>query len=397
MDEQRTRWWPVLAAFLAGCLAAAQIGKVAAALSVVIAELDMTLVQGGLVVSLFTVTTALFGTLFGIAADRFGHLSMAMGGLVLGAVGALAGSVADAAQTLLMTRVVEGVGFTLAVVSLPPLISRASSAADRPLAMGLWGAFMPGGMALIMVMSPWLLEAFGWRGQWTAVGWLLAGWTLLLGLAFRGDGATRRYEVRTMASIAGAVVRRDALLLFACFGCYSAMYVPLTSFFTTLLVTQQQVPLDVATWMVAPVVAVNILGNLAAGWLVRRGAAPHRLQVLAFAVMAICGTAVFASSSAVAVKVVAGLAFSAFGGLIPGTSFILAPRLAAHPAQIAALSGLLLQGAGIGQSLGPLAVSAAVERFGAWHHANAILIACGALGMLFAWRLGGAARLREKN
>lgn len=390
-----TRWWLVHAAFVAGCIGAAQIGKVAAALSVLIADLDLALVQAGLVVSLFTVTTALTGMFFGMLGDRFGHLPLALTGMFASAAGAIAGAFAGSVPMLLATRLVEGIGFTLAVVCLPPLISRVSSDRDRPVALGLWAAFMPAGMAMAMLVSPWLLDFGGWRAAWLATGGALVAWAVLLWLAFRGRSLAVPGEVRALRDIAGSMLRPGPMLMFGCFACYSAMYVPLTAFFTTLLVSQKQIALHVAVWMGAAVVATNVVGNLSAGYLVRRGHSPHRLAMLGFVVMGVAGCLVFLAATPVAMKLLAGLAFSAFGGLIPGVLFILSPTLADHPAKIAALSGLLLQGAGLGQTLGPMLVSASVDHLGAWGFAGITLAIASVLGMFLAMRLarrGGQAR-----
>ncbi len=139
----RTQWWRVIVVFLAGCFGASQIGKASAALSLIISDLGLSLFQAGLVISTFTLTAALTGIVFGVLADRFGHLRAALTGLLLSAAGAFAGSGAEGITFLLLTRTVEGLGFILAIVALPPLISQACTDHDRPLAMGLWGAFKP--------------------------------------------------------------------------------------------------------------------------------------------------------------------------------------------------------------------------------------------------------------
>jgi len=82
--------------------------------------------------------------------------------------------------------------------------------------------------------------------------------------------------------------------------------------------------------------------------------------------MGVFGALVFAPFTSPAAKTLCGVAFSTCGGMYPGTAFALAPRFAARPSHIALMSGLLLQGAGIGQTVGPLLVSGLVERGGAW-------------------------------
>ncbi|MGD2173462.1 MAG: MFS transporter, partial [Gammaproteobacteria bacterium] len=96
---------------------------------------------------------------------------------------------------------------------------------------------------------------------------------------------------------------------------------------------------------------------------------------------------VFASFTDPAMKTLCGIAFSACGGLFPGTAFALAPRFAARPSHIALMSGLLLQGAGIGQTLGPLMVSGLVERGGAWQYAGIEVALMSGTGLLLAWLL----------
>lgn len=378
--------------FIAGCLGAAQIGKVAAGLSVLISELDLTLFQGGLVVSVFTLTTALTGVAFGIAGDRFGHLRLAVAGLSISAVGAFCGATSTAIGILLVTRVIEGLGFTMAIVCLPPLISSASSDRDRPLTMGLWGAFMPAGMGIAMVVSPWFLDHSGWRGQWNFVGLTLLVWAMVLFMSCRESGET--HSSRRIPMKAVSVLRAGPLLLGASFGFYSALYVQLTAFFTTLLVNQKNISLDVAARFGALVVVANVIGNLAAGWLIRRGHTAPLLLSVAFVIMGFTGVMVFLSITPVFMKVAAGILFSAFGGMIPGTLFIMAPGFAHHPAQIAALSGLLLQGAGIGQTLGPLFLTSSIDYFGGWGFAGINMIITAIAGVLMAVLLARLWRIR---
>ncbi len=379
----RSHWPRIWIAFIAGCIAAFQIGKTAASLALIIDELSLSLVEAGLIVSLFTLVGALLGAGFGLVSDRFGHVRTAIAGLALSGLGSLLGALSSDFGWLLATRLLEGFGFILAIVALPSLISRSASPRDRPLAMGLWGAFMPAGIGASMLITPALVAWHGWRGLWNDVGIVLLLWCLLLAAGFRGErqahGATP-----AVADIVANALRAGPLLLVGGFVCYSALYQPVTAFFPTLLITDRGLALGSAAYLGALVAMANVFGNVGAGWLIGRGISPPRLLLFAFVAMGVFGALVFAPFTSPAVKTLCGIAFSACGGLYPGTAFALAPRFAARPSHIALMSGLLLQGAGIGQTLGPLIVGGLVERSGNWAYAGFEVALMAAIGLLCA-------------
>jgi hypothetical protein len=131
----------------------------------------------------------------------------------------------------------------------------------------------------------------------------------------------------------------------------------------------------------------NVIGNVAAGWLIGRGIAPWKLLTISFLAMGLCATLVFATVSDPLVKIISGFLFSAFGGLFPGTAFVLAARYSIRPSHMALMAGLMLQGAGIGQTTGPMMVSSMVEFSGSWNSANLIVVSMAAIGLLSAWLL----------
>jgi len=51
------------------------------------------------------------------------------------------------------------------------------------------------------------------------------------------------------------------------------------------------------------------------------------------------------------------------------------------------MAGLMLQGAGIGQTIGPMMVSSMVEFSGSWNSANLLVISFAAIGLVSAWLL----------
>jgi len=378
-----THWPRVWVAFLAGCVAAFQLGKTFASLTLIIDELSLNLVQAGLILSLFSLIAAFAGAGFGLLSDRIGHVRMALSGLAVSAGGAFLGAMAPDIQVLLLSRLIEGLGFILAIVALPSLISRSASDRDRPLAMGLWGAFMPAGIGLSMIITPVLIDWHGWRGLWNDIGFIMLAWGAILALTFRGAPTRAGIQLST-ADFISNILRIGPLLVVAGFVCYSSLYQSLTAFLPTILVTDYSVPFAQAARFGAIVVVGNIIGNVSAGWLIGRGFKPWKLLTVSFVTMGLCAMLVFATFSEPAIKIVAGFLFSAFGGMFPGTAFVLAARYSPSPSHMALMAGFMLQGAGIGQTIGPMMVSSAVEFSADWNSANLVVVAMSGIGLTCA-------------
>lgn len=377
---KQSSWPRIWVAFLAGCVAAFQIGKTFASLTLIIDELSLSLVQAGLILSLFSLIAAIAGAGFGLLSDRIGHLRMALTGLALSAAGSFLGALVNSIELLLLSRLLEGFGFILAIVALPSLISRSASDNDRPLAMGLWGAFMPAGIGMSMLITPLLVDWHGWRGLWNDVGIMLLLWAVVLYLGFRRSPAQPGIRLNT-SEFFSSVLRAGPLLVVAGFVCYSSLYQSLTAFLPTMLVTDYDVTLAHAARFGAFVVVGNIIGNIGAGWLISRGFLPWKLLTISFLAMGLFASLVFSTATDPVLKVIAGFLFSTFGGMFPGTAFVLAARYSPSPSQMALMAGFMLQGAGIGQTIGPLMVSSAVEYFSDWNMANGVVIAMAAIGL----------------
>ncbi len=78
------------------------------------------------------------------------------------------------------------------------------------------------------------------------------------------------------------------------------------------------------------------------------------------------------------------LLFSGLGGLVPGTLFSLAVRLAPGEQQVAATVGWVRQLSALGQFIGPPTVAALAARAGGWQLTPWFTVACCAGGALLA-------------
>ena len=425
-----TRWFAVWALFLCGCTLALHIGKMPSALLPLRVELGLSLTEAGAVVSTYAILIALSGIALGLLVTLAGHVRFAVLGVALAGVGSLLGATAEALPLLLLSRALEGTGWIVAVVAIPSVLAPLASDGDRPLVMGLWGAFVPVGAGVMLLVAPGLQSIGGWRLSWVVAGLVSLAASAVVASVCRhergrlgalggtvGSGDARRAaslvprrvgepsdapRIATasasadlpdvappsaLALASGDLRRPLAWLVGLCFFCYSFQFIAVTSFLPTLLVETAGFALGPASALAALVILGNAAGNVGAGLLLRRGVGHVPL---------LAGAALFAGAAAalayhagwpLPLRLGAAFAFSIVGGVIPGTLFATVPRLASAPATVGALIGLMLQCSGLGQWLGPLALPAVVEGFGSWSAAGLPTLAAGALGTVAALAL----------
>ena len=288
MALERTRWDIVGLALAAGYIVGLQVGKVPPALPMLQEELALARVSAGLVASSFYGIGAVLGVLGGLLADRMGPARLVVAGGVVMALGSLSGGFADSGALLLATRLVEGFGFLALTVSAPKLIDAATRPDVRNLALGVWGTYMPVGMALSMMLATLLLGTIGWRGLW----FLNAGIILLFVFAFGWGVSPRRWRMPPGAaatfdgaSVRATLVRPGPWLFGACFVLFSIQWLALMAWLPTFLIETQGRTLAGAALVSALVVFTTAIGAAAGAWFMHRRVARWLLIVVAYVVM----------------------------------------------------------------------------------------------------------------
>jgi MFS family permease len=380
----RTSWSTVAVVVGVAIAAAMQIGKVPPALPAIRADLGLDLVTAGWVLSVFYLVGLALGMVAGAIARRLGERRAVAGGLMVLAAASAVGALAPGAGLLLAARFVEGSAFLVVIVAGPSLLMRAARPADVRLAFGFWGTYMPSGTAFMMLVSPLLLEPFGWRALWLANGALMAlaalvAWQGTRGLA-TGPAAGRSGE--GVARDIRAVLAASGPLRLACtFGAYTAMYLSVLGFLPTLLIEGAGVAPARAAVAGALAVAVNILGNLAGGFLMHRGVRRSTLMVVGAFAMAASAWLVYRDGVALEWRYVACLVFSGVGGLLPPAALSGAPVFAPGLSRVPLVNGLIVQGSNLGQALGPPTLAALVAFSGGWQIAPWLLAVPGLLAI----------------
>jgi nitrate/nitrite transporter NarK len=158
----------------------------------------------------------------------------------------------------------------------------------------------------------------------------------------------------------------------------------------TFLVEQRGVSIPEAALLTALVVIANVPSNVVGGWLVNRGVPSWTLIALPGAVMGLSALGIFSDAVPDATRFGLCMFFSAVGGFIPGALFAIVPVHASSPQQLGTMNGFMLQGANMGQFVGAPAIAALVAATGQWHAVQWILLATGALSVVFAFAIRAA-------
>ena len=378
--------WPAVLVVLAGIVAAMHVGKVAPAIPILRAQLDVSLVQAGWLLSLSQMAGMLTAVFVGMFADGFGLRRSVLWGLVLlGLLSGLAGLTTSAPQLLLM-RAIEGAAILMIIVPAPALL-RSLVAPDRlSTAMGFWGTFMPTGTATALLLGPVLMAHFGWATWWETLGAI----ALLMALLFN-MGVPRVAVAVAGARPPAANLQRLRLVwrtpqvwrVALAFACYSGQWLVIIGFLPTLLQTGGM-SAGLAGTIAAIASAVNIVGNIAGGRLLQKGVPSQRVLGIAFATMAAGAFVVFGtpSDTPLIVKLVAVLMFSGVGGMIPGSLFSLAVRAAPTEDTASTALGWTTQMSLLGQFSMPPIAAALASAHGGWGLTWVVTVSLCLIGIL---------------
>jgi hypothetical protein len=134
----------------------------------------------------------------------------------------------------------------------------------------------------------------------------------------------------------------------------------------------------------------------------QRGGRPQQLLYIGFGAMALGGFVAFApvwqglpAPLEAAIRYAAVLLFSMVGGLIPGTLFSLAVRLAPDERTVSTTVGWMQQLSSLGQFAGPPLVAWVAARSGGWQWSWVVTGCCAGLGLALALSIGRLLSIRS--
>ena len=371
-----------------GVSCALHVGKLPVAIPLLQVELSMSLLQAGFLLSLVQLAGMSLGLMVGLLADRLGPRRVMLAGLLVLAAGSGLGALAPDVPTLLVTRVIEGMGFLLAVLPAPGMLrGHVKDPATLSRALGWWGTYMPLGTALALLLGGPAMSWMGWRAVWALVALVsvcaagVLAWQVPQERVVSG-GENMRLWPRLHRTLRAPGPWLVALGFFL----YSGQWLAVIGFLPTIY-RDAGLGAGAIAGLSALAAAINMTGNVAAGRCLARGAPPGLVLALAYAAMAVGALVAFGAQGHPVWQYVAILAFSGLGGLIPGTLFGVAVVMAPGNDTVSTTVGWMQQFSALGQFTGPPAVAWLVTQLGGWHGTWMLTGASSLLGIALAVQL----------
>ena len=379
-----TPWRPIILLWLTGVIAAAALGKFASLTPLIVADLHVSRVQAGWLVSLIEAGGASSGIIAGQLIARTGSRRALTLGMALLAIGGAAGAGLPGIAPLFIARLVEACGYLMCVIAAPSLIAHLARPQDQGTALSLWSTFVPAGFAISMsvsgVIAPWL----GWRAPL----WLWAALAAAAAIAASRVPASPSSPSRL--GMARFVLPPLAVwLMCAGFGAFALVFTGLIAMFPLFLTGQGQ-GAAVAAAVTAAASAATMAGAWGAAQALKRGTATRWAALSAgLLVPAVLACIVFSGRDAGVVSVLF-IALAALFGVASSLFFARLPHMDAH-LNVAAANGVLTQFGAGGSLIGPPLLAAVTDHWG-WAALGPAALTASALSLGLAFAAERVAR-----
>lgn len=371
-----TAWPQILLIYLCGLVAAGQLGLVPPLLPALQRDLGIALATGGAMTSIITMVGAACGVVAGRWTERIGQAHALGLGILIMALAAALCAIAPEPMLLLAARGLAGLGYVLTVIAAPSLMAHLSKPDDQPVALALWGTFVPAGIAVAQALAGSFADEFGWRGLF----WLDA--VLLLMMLFCAHAALPPVHRPVSRDASPAITRRPmAIRASLAFLCFALVFLALAGLLPVYLMEIREHNEAQAGQIAALMTASGILGSLIAGWQMRRGASARALTMVGLLVPGAVTWLIFPAVMPTWVALAAAAAAFVAGGFVPAAIFAWVPQLVSHPGAIAPMNGLIAQCGSLGSLLGPPLLAIWVSALG-WSAAPVFLLAIAIAGVL---------------
>ena len=375
-------WGAIILIYAIGVLGATSISQAIPVAGDIARSFDLSPNQGGWIISIPSAVVALGAISTGWLTDRFGDKLILVIGCVVLALGDVGVTIADTPAGLYAMRIVEGVGYVGIAVAAVAMITRTTQGKRRTSALTLWSSFVPMSFIAPLLLAAQLAGSARWPWAFWGHGIALASLGIVA-LAMLPAAAREQQTANRNAGIGLVLRSRAPYLLGLAFACSAFLQTGVASVLPHMLPDRFGVAPSFAASLVTLGMTLNLIGCLAVGPTLNRGAGAFGIALFGVALTSVGGLALFVPGPGLTLVSAASCTFFLGSGVIVGL-WALLPKVAPSPAAIGATSGLVTQLVLWGVLFGPPAAFGLLAG-GDWIQQGAtILIACAlCLGLLW--------------
>jgi MFS family permease len=379
--DTRRAWLVFAVIYLASAVAPFNQYKVPPHIPVLLAELQLTPIEAGLLMSVFSLSGLVLALPAGYLFRRFGPRAVGTAAVASTGLGSAVGALAPDATLLLVGRLLEGVGMGMTAVFALVLISVWFPPGRRDLPMGIFTTWIPVGQFAIFLIGPRLYGVAGWRAVW----WLGAvsafACAALFALVVRLPAETAQVRPRADGPPFWRILREPGPWLLAV--ALGAFHVARTAFATwtpTYLVNVHGWSLQHAADVVSLFYLVSIPAALPGGLLLAQVRSRRAVYLWAMGL----GIPFFALTYAVDPALVAVVAIGTgiFAAVIPTSINAATPSSVRDRTLVAPATGAVMVGRNAGQLIAPLTVAPIVQAGLSWNFVGLAIVVATLIGML---------------
>jgi MFS family permease len=385
-QSRQTQWPIVWVAFGAGIVAATHIGKLPPALPEIRLALDAGLVTGGWIASMISCTGFALGLVAGSLADRLGQRQVLIFGLLAMTIGSLLGAFAQSGEVMLLSRFIEGVGYTSVTITGAGMITHVTAAGDRKWALGIWSSYVPVGFSVMLIAGALVLEAWGWRTLWLISSGITVVWAGIVWKATLGWQRKRGNVAMTsmLNNVTRCLASPGALLAAGCFALYASQHISMMAWLPSYMREVYGSSTLVAAVVPAVVLMFNAIGNWFSAWAMGRGVSIWSLLAVGAIGMGLSQIGIFSAFLPDTARLGFAVLFGIFGGMVPAAALGSVAIYTPSPSQIGTMNGLMVMGTSTGMLFGPPAVAAMRAVMGNWNDVVWLMVSLATVGVILA-------------
>jgi len=268
-EEPSYRWIALFLSFLQMFIYGFVLNSIPPVLPLIVAEFSITLAEAGLLMTFFAVP-AIFSIPGALIIIKFGVKKISMLGLGLLFIGVLITVFSNNFATLLIGRLVGGVGGTLVFVTAASIIPMWFDKKEQGKAMGIFALTVPVSVLLVLAIGARISEIFGGWRNWLLLGVVVIAIILFLNLFLLKERRSLKKNNISIKFHKGVLYDRKIWLVALAWLCFNITSISLVTYGPTFLLSEKSVSLSLAGVIMSLYMASALPVGPTIGWLIQK-------------------------------------------------------------------------------------------------------------------------------